>query len=117
MLCIQIYGWEPELYDNSTNPPESAGLGERWDENHVAVNCEGENPADKENMGPLVFRPELGFHRRYFPYLNQEGYRQPLVFVQFQQPKNGVLIQVREPTCVSCVCVLIQVSWRVSVLV
>ena len=53
-----------------------------------------QNPADKENMGEVKFWPELGFHRQYYPYLNQEGYRQPLVMVQFQNPKNGVLIQV-----------------------
>lgn len=90
----KIYDWRPKLYNNETHPPESAGLGDRWDEDWVAVNCEGENPADAENMGEIEFHPALGFHKRYFPYLNQEGYRQPLVFVQFKNPKNGVLIQV-----------------------
>lgn len=54
-----------------------------------------QNPADQENMGPIQFFPNNGFHSKYYPYLNQEGYRGPVAFIKFMKPKNGVLIQVR----------------------
>ena len=53
-----------------------------------------QNPADVENMGDIEFWPSLGFNQQYFPYLNQKGYLEPLVMVQFKGPKNGVIIQV-----------------------
>jgi len=45
-------------------------------------------------MGEVAFYPPNGLPFYYYPYLNQEGYRQPLVFAQFKRPKNGVLIQI-----------------------
>ena len=42
MFVAQIYGWIPELYDNETHPPTEAGLGDRWDDSNMAINCEGE---------------------------------------------------------------------------
>ena len=45
-------------------------------------------------MGPIQFWPENGFNIKYYPYIHQEGYRQPLVMIKFKKPKNGVLIQV-----------------------
>lgn len=65
----------------------------------VWVSCEGENPADVENLaqGIAELKPvikymsldqEQGFHGRYFPYKNTEGYLQPLVAVQFGSVKR-----------------------------
>lgn len=88
----KVYGWIPEPYNNATRPidlPENS-----FTDGHIAVTCEGEDPMDRENMGPLSFYPKHGFPIYYYPYLNQEGYRQPLVFVQFKRPQNGVLINV-----------------------
>ena len=45
-------------------------------------------------MGDIEFFPPNGFPYYYFPYRNQEGYRQPLVFVKFRRPRNGVIIQI-----------------------
>ena len=56
--------------------------------NRVWLDCEGENPADKENMGPIVYHPTRGISANYFPYLNQEGYLSPAVFVEFTKPKR-----------------------------
>jgi len=92
----KIYEWVPEPYENGTVPDEAkeAGIGDRLDENHVGVTCQGENPADQENMGPIQFWPPMGFNKKYYPYLHQDGYRAPLVMVKFKKPKNGVIIQV-----------------------
>jgi len=60
----------------------------------VWIDCQGENPADKENIGPLTYYPTNGISRNYFPYLNQEGYRSPAIFVEFADPRHGVLIAV-----------------------
>lgn len=87
----KIFDWYPVPYNESNRPPQ---LGDRWSPGHVGVTCEGENPIDQENIGPLQFWPPQGFPIYYYPYLNQEGYRAPLVMVKFVRPTNGVVINV-----------------------
>lgn len=55
---------------------------------NVWVSCDGENPADKEYLGPIIYYPKdiQGFPGYYFPYLNSEGYLSPLVAVKFERP-------------------------------
>lgn len=54
----------------------------------VWVSCEGENPADMENIGPLRYIPQRGFLAQYFPFQNQDGYLSPLVAVHFENPRR-----------------------------
>ena len=54
----------------------------------VWVECHGENPADKEHIGPLVYHPDQGLSKNYYPYTNQEGYVSPAVFVEFTNPES-----------------------------
>lgn len=53
----------------------------------VWVSCEGENPADIENLGNGTsyksLSGEQGFLGKYFPFKNTADYLQPLVAVQF----------------------------------
>lgn len=60
----------------------------------VWLDCRGQNPADVENLGPLKYYPDEGFSASYYPYLHQKGYLSPVVFVQLQQPRTGVMIAV-----------------------
>lgn len=87
----KIFGWTPDLYQPSEAPPE---LGNRYDPGYIGVTCEGENPIDNENMGPLIYYPAKGFPRYYYPYLNQEGYRAPLMMLKFAKPVNGIVINI-----------------------
>ena len=87
----KIFEWMPVPFNESNRPHE---LGNRWDPGHIGVSCEGENPIDQENIGPLEYYPAKGFPIYYYPYLNQEGYRSPLVMVKFVKPTNGVVINV-----------------------
>lgn len=96
MPCVllklnKIFNWEPEPLDNATIPDE---IRSRYKEYAVSVSCDGELPADRENMGPVSYYPPEGFHFKYFPYLNQQGYRSPLVMVQFEDPTPGVLLMI-----------------------
>lgn len=50
------------------------------------MSCEGENPADLENVGPIKYYPRQGFPGYYYPYENSEGYLSPLVAVHFERP-------------------------------
>lgn len=55
----------------------------------VWVSCEGENPADRENIRAINYYPQMGFPSYYFPFTNVDGYIPPLVAVQFDvQSKN-----------------------------
>lgn len=87
----KIFSWMPVPYNESNRPPE---LGDRWDPAHIGVSCHGENPIDQENIGELEYFPPKGFPIHFYPYLNQEGYRSPLVMVKFVKPTNGVVINV-----------------------
>lgn len=54
--------------------------------NTVWVSCEGENPADIENVGPIKYYPRRGFPGYFYPFENSEGYLSPLVAVHFERP-------------------------------
>lgn len=56
--------------------------------NTVWVSCEGENPADIENIGSVKYYPKNGFPYYFFPYENTDGYLSPLVAVHFERPKS-----------------------------
>lgn len=54
-----------------------------------------QNPADKENIGPIEYFPPNGaIPNYYFPFTNLDGYLSPFVFVHFKKPATGVLINV-----------------------
>lgn len=56
--------------------------------NTVWVSCEGENPADVENIGSIQYIPKRGFEGFYFPYLNTEGYLSPIIAIWFEKPAS-----------------------------
>lgn len=56
--------------------------------NTIWVSCEGENPADVENVGAIKYIPNNGFPGYFFPYENSEGYLSPLIAVHFVRPKS-----------------------------
>lgn len=56
--------------------------------NNVWVSCEGESPADVENIGPIEYYPKPGLPGYFFPYENSEGYLSPLVAVKFLHPRS-----------------------------
>ena len=45
-------------------------------------------------MYEVKYYPNKGFAFKYYPYYNQPNYLPPIVFVQFDTPKEGTLIQV-----------------------
>lgn len=59
--------------------------------NTVWVSCEGENPADVENIGSIQYFPRRGFPSYYFPYKNIDGYLQPIIAVWFEKPAGRCL--------------------------
>ncbi|XP_043276520.1 sodium/potassium-transporting ATPase subunit beta-2-like [Venturia canescens] len=101
----RIYGWMPEFYNDTSNLPEnmprslkdyiiSAKSPDPKALNTIWVSCEGENPADMENVGPIRYIPRQGFPGYYYPFENSVGYLSPLVAVYFERPQTGVLINV-----------------------
>jgi hypothetical protein len=69
--------------EKSTNPEEVKMVGRV-----IWFTCEGENPADIENMGDITFYPYQGVADYFFPYKNQRGYLSPAVFVHVSNPKS-----------------------------
>jgi len=56
--------------------------------------CDGENPADKENIGQITYYPMAGIPSYYFPFNRQENYVSPYLMVQFNRVIPGVLINI-----------------------
>lgn len=102
----KIYGWKPKPYKNHTYIPSEApkqlkDFAIKWETEHpdrvghmIWLSCEGENPADIENVGPINYYPHPGIPTFYFPYKNQIGYKSPIVFAHLEKPKKGVLIAI-----------------------
>ncbi|XP_046734620.1 sodium/potassium-transporting ATPase subunit beta-2-like [Diprion similis] len=101
----KIYGWRPEYYNDTKSLPDKMprDLKEHIVElekknalelNTIWVSCEGENPADMENIGPVRVLPRKGFPGYFYPYENSEGYLSPLVAIHFERPRTGILINV-----------------------
>jgi len=100
----KIYGWLPEPYNSTKLPadmPESlkkyineSDMPAKKKDGMIWFSCEGENPADRENIGPIKYYPEPGVPTYFYPYKNQKGYHSPAVFAHFEEPKHGVLISI-----------------------
>ena len=67
--------------------------GKTFDPNIIYVTCDGENPEDKENIGPVDILPD-GFGFQYYPYTNSPGYLSPVVMVKLNNPKRRLIIHV-----------------------
>ncbi|RWS16707.1 sodium/potassium-transporting ATPase subunit beta-like protein [Dinothrombium tinctorium] len=94
----RIFGWTPENYksqqiDEMKQKKGGEELFKNLRQGHVFITCEGENPADVENIKKVMVHPKEGISFKYFPFRNKPGYVSPFVFVQFEV-KNGVLINV-----------------------
>jgi len=92
----RIYNWRPVAYTREDlegkDIPSLVKTG--YQDNMVYITCEGENAADKENIGPVNYYPKSGIDFKYFPFRNQPGYLSPFVFVHFMKPTPGVLINI-----------------------
>ena len=60
----------------------------------VWLSCQGSTQADIEYLGPISYMPYQGFPGYYFPYLNQQHYLSPVVWIQLKNVYPGVLINV-----------------------
>lgn len=54
----------------------------------IWISCEGENPADIENLGPINYIPQRGFPGFFYPFMNQVGYMPPVIAINFERPKS-----------------------------
>ncbi|KAK2182302.1 hypothetical protein NP493_360g01017 [Ridgeia piscesae] len=87
----KVYGWEPEMASNDSSLAPSQGA---FFPDSIGITCEGTYDSDKELVGPVEIYPKTGFPAHFFPYLNQEGYVSPLVFIRFTKPATDVTISV-----------------------
>lgn len=98
----KIFNWVPDYYRSESELPAKMpqSLKEHFKSRSkeakklevVWVSCEGENPADIENLGKSIsyksMGGEQGFLGKYFPFRKAPGYLQPLVAVRFESVKR-----------------------------
>lgn len=102
-----IFKWLPETYhsidDMPANMPKAAveiierdftNADGNITQQNVWITCEGENPNDFESIGEIKYYPHPGMPTYYYPFTNVEGYRSPLVAVEFASIRKGVLVNV-----------------------
>ncbi|CRK90570.1 CLUMA_CG004272, isoform A [Clunio marinus] len=100
----KIFNWMPLFYNKSSQLPDlmPADLqdkirNENLDEvkrKMIWISCEGENPADIENLGPISYLPAQGFPAHFYPFTNDKAYMPPILAIHFERPKTGVLINI-----------------------
>jgi len=102
----KIFNWKPVPYTNSSLMPDDIpeSIKNAFDNNlaegkaelneRVWLECEGENPADKEHLGKINYYPTNGVGKGFFPYSNQRGYLSPVVFAHLENPTHGVMIAI-----------------------
>lgn len=95
----KIFNWKPEPFteDELRDLPDVIRKSYPTRNNAsqlIYITCEGENAADKENIGEIEYHPQQGIEFKYYPYTNQPGYLSPFVFVHFKKPTPGVLINI-----------------------
>jgi hypothetical protein len=99
---FQIFGWLPETYNSTKLPadmPKSLTdyiktADKDMADRMVWFSCEGENPADRENLGAIDWYPYPGVPDYFFPYRNQAGYLSPGVFAHLKNPKRKSLKKI-----------------------
>ncbi|KAI0215943.1 Sodium/potassium-transporting ATPase subunit beta [Lamellibrachia satsuma] len=87
----KVYGWEPEMASNDSSLARSEGA---FFSDSIGITCEGAYSDDKEKVGLIEMYPKNGFPAHFYPYLNQEGYVSPVVFVRFTKPTTDVTVSV-----------------------
>lgn len=94
--------WLPKYYNASVdselpeNMPQSV-------KNRITISkrravwfsCEGVNPADAENIGPVSFFPRASYPFYYFPWKGQENYLEPVIAAHFERPQTGIVISIK----------------------
>ena len=115
----RIFGWTPQEYSdkdleeakklNDDYPedqmePAVAELIKNNGKDKIYIDCQGENPFDKENLkGKMEYFPQdQGIPSHYFPYVHgnryedaKRNYHNPLVAVKFRDLTPGVLYHVQ----------------------
>jgi len=114
----RVLGWEPEPYYNLTEINSldmpvwlKEYVGDYWTKHcrgkgqdvedkcpqmrMIWLSCSGETAADEENAGKIHYVPWQGFPGYHFPYLNQQHYLSPLIWIQFRSITPGTVIQIR----------------------
>lgn len=95
----RIFDWEPVAYEGTDVPEDMPQdlkneIAKNTEGPKIWLSCEGENPADRENIGPLVYSPSQGYPTYYYPFKNTPHYMSPLIMVQLLKPVPGVLINI-----------------------
>lgn len=61
---------------------------------YLRIRCEGQNAADRDNIGEIEYFPKDGVDTWHYPFMGQKHYLSPLVFVKFHNVTRNVLVQV-----------------------
>ena len=97
----QIFGWVPEPYQSKEEVPiEIRDIWQPVMKKFVLIKCFGQYPTDQDlvrqvdHISILGNKAIGGLPIYYYPYLNQPGYRQPYVWVQFTNIESNVLLNI-----------------------
>eukprot|EP00745_Piridium_sociabile_P006248 TRINITY_DN140246_c0_g1_i1.p1 TRINITY_DN140246_c0_g1~~TRINITY_DN140246_c0_g1_i1.p1 ORF type:complete len:299 (+),score=51.49 TRINITY_DN140246_c0_g1_i1:82-978(+) len=94
----KIFDWMPQPYTKKNINDSHASEGLRKEilkvPDMIYIECVGENPADRDNIGEIRYFPDQGFHHYYYPFTNQPGYMSPMIFVKFMNPPKNIALMI-----------------------
>lgn len=96
----KLYGFEPIPYDSEADIKADLNDDEKFRyysfaPGNVGVSCDGQNAVDAMYLRDITFFPTNGYDKKFFPYLNQVGYRSPIILAKFEDIEKGSTVQVR----------------------
>jgi len=104
----KMINWEPEVYKTMEEVNKEKDMPKQLKDHIKAqtdlnlgkmpemiwTSCVGKYKPDTDEIGELDYLPNQGFEKKYFPYTNVKGYKQPLVAVWFKNPAREKVINI-----------------------
>ena len=82
--------WSPQYFNASELPEDiptdmKALISENRNQKMIWLSCDGDLPADKENVGPILYFPRRGFR---YSWMTADG-PEPIVAINFERPTSN----------------------------
>jgi sodium/potassium-transporting ATPase subunit beta len=90
----RLIGWMPVAYPLDS-VPASLVKDDAYVAGNVAMQCRGQNSADREHIGSdITYIPKSGLPEQFYPYRVMPNYHQPIAMVKFNNVARNVLVQI-----------------------
>ncbi|CRK99115.1 CLUMA_CG012158, isoform A [Clunio marinus] len=100
----KVFDWLPQYYENLNETEFGTDFTNKIENNFakyhpeylqtVWVHCTGRTEMDTNLLGDVNYIPWMGFPGYFFPYKGQESYMEPLIAIQFTNPRVRIFLLI-----------------------